>query len=65
MMVARAEPSTEEVRVARPPSVFVRAQPGGGGKLRRVSRKSNVFALRQRAQIVLPSDSGVAGPQIA
>jgi transposase len=34
-------------------------------RLRRISRQSKVFALRQRAQILLASDSQVAAPQIA
>ena len=34
-------------------------------RLRRVSRQSKVFALRQRAQIILASDSQVAAAQIA
>ena len=33
--------------------------------MRRISRQSKVFALRQRAQIVLASDSQVAAPEIA
>lgn len=33
--------------------------------MRRVSRQSKVFALRQRAQILLASDSQVAAPEIA
>ena len=34
-------------------------------RLRRISRQSKVFAVRQRAQIILASDSGVAATQIA
>jgi transposase len=34
-------------------------------RLRRISRQSKVFALRQRAQIILASDSEVAAAQIA
>ena len=34
-------------------------------RLRRMSRQSKVFALRQRAQIIVASDSGVAAGQIA
>jgi transposase len=34
-------------------------------RLRRMSRQSKVFALRQRAQIILASDSQVAAGQIA
>lgn len=55
-----------EVGLARPPSVFVRdLSPDEASRLRRVSRQSKVFALRQRAQILLASDSGVAAAQIA
>ena len=65
MMGVRAEP-TVEVRVARPPSIFVRELTGDESvRLRRMSRQSKVFALRQRAQILLASDSGVAAPDIA
>jgi transposase len=65
MVVSRAEP-TMEVSLARPPSVFVRdLSPEEGAQLRRLSRQSRVFAVRQRAQILLASDSGVAAPQIA
>jgi transposase len=56
----------EEVRLARPPSVFVRdLSPEEAKGLRRISRQSKVFALRQRAQIILASDSKVAAAQIA
>lgn len=52
--------------MARPPSVFVRElNEDEAVRLRRISRQSKVFALRQRAQIVLASDSKVAVPQIA
>jgi hypothetical protein len=34
-------------------------------RLRRISRQSKVFALRQRAQIVLASDAGSSAPEIA
>ena len=34
-------------------------------KLRRISRQSKLFALRQRAQIVLASDAGSSAPEIA
>jgi hypothetical protein len=55
-----------EVRLARPPSVFVRdLSPEEGMRLRRISRQSKVFALRQRAQILLASDSMVAAVDIA
>jgi transposase len=52
--------------VARPSSVFVRELcPEEGVKLRRLSRQSKVFAIRQRAQILLASDSACSAPQIA
>ena len=52
--------------MARPPSVFVRnLSPDEAARLRQMSRRSKVFALRQRAQIILASDSGVAAAQIA
>lgn len=52
--------------MARPASVFVRdLSEGEAVKLRRISRQSKVFALRQRAQIVLASASRSAAPQIA
>jgi transposase len=52
--------------LARPPSVFVRdLDPEEGMRLRRISRQSKVFALRQRAQILLASDSKVAAGEIA
>jgi transposase len=52
--------------VARPASVFVRElTPEEAVKLRRISRQSKVFALRQRAQIVLASDARSPAPQIA
>lgn len=52
--------------MARPASVFVRdLMPDEAVKLRRVSRQSKVFALRQRAQILLASDAGSAAPEIA
>jgi hypothetical protein len=55
-----------EVRLARPPSVFVRdLSPDEAVRLRRMSPQSKVFALRQRAQILLASDSKVAAPEIA
>lgn len=55
-----------EVAVARPASVFVRdLSPEEGVELRRMSRQSKVFAVRQRAQIVLASDSTCSAPQIA
>jgi hypothetical protein len=65
MVVSRAEP-TEEVSMARPPSIFVRElTPDEAVRLRRMARQSKVFDLRQRAQILLASDSGAAAPQIA
>jgi len=55
-----------EVVVSRPASVFVRElSPEEALKLRRVSRQSKVFALRQRAQIVLASDARSAAAEIA
>lgn len=55
-----------EVVMGRPASVFVRdLSEEEAVKLRRVSRQSKVFALRQRAQIVLASDSGSSAPEIA
>lgn len=52
--------------MARPASVFVRdLTEEEAVKLRRISRQSKVFALRQRAQIVLASASLSAAPQIA
>jgi hypothetical protein len=52
--------------LARPPSVFVRdLSPDEAQRLRRISRQSKVFALRQRAQIILASDSKVAAAGIA
>jgi transposase len=55
-----------EVVVARPASVFVRAlSVEEAQRLRRISRQSKVFALRQRAQIVLASDARSTAPEIA
>lgn len=55
-----------EVVVARPASVFVRELSGEEAqKLRRISRQSKVFALRQRAQILLASDARSSAPEIA
>lgn len=52
--------------MARPASVFVRdLSPEEAVKLRRISRLSKVFALRQRAQIVLASDARSSAPEIA
>ena len=52
--------------MARPASVFVRdLSEEEAVKLRRISRQSKVFALRQRAQIVLASDAGSSAPEIA
>jgi transposase len=46
--------------------VFVRdLDPEEGVRLRRISRQSKVFALRQRAQILLASDSKVTAGEIA
>jgi transposase len=58
--------SNKEVDVSRPASVFVRELTGEEAvKLRRVSRQSKVFALRQRAQIVLASDARSTASEIA
>ncbi|HET7489796.1 MAG TPA: IS630 family transposase [Acidimicrobiales bacterium] len=52
--------------MARPPSMFVRELSAEEAhKLRRISRQSKVFALRQRAQILLASDARSAAPEIA
>jgi hypothetical protein len=52
--------------MARPASVFVRdLAEAEVVKLRRISRQSKVFALRQRAQIVLASDARSPAPEIA
>jgi transposase len=58
--------SNKEVDVSRPASVFVRPLTGEEAvKLRRISRQAKVFALRQRAQIVLASDAQSAASEIA
>jgi transposase len=58
--------SVREVVMARPASVFVRdLLPEEAQRLRRVSRQSKVFALRQRAQILLASDARSTAPEIA
>jgi hypothetical protein len=58
--------SSKGVGVARPVSVFVRAlSEDEAVKLRRISRQSKVFALRQRAQILLASDSRSSAGEIA
>ena len=52
--------------MARPVSVFVRAlNPEEAVRLRRMSRQSKVFVLRQRAQILLASDSRSSAGEIA
>lgn len=52
--------------MGRPASVFVRPLvPEEAQRLRRVSRQSKVFALRQRAQILLASDARSTAPEIA
>jgi transposase len=52
--------------VARPASVFVRdLSPEEALRLRRISRQSKVFVLRQRAQILLASDAGSSAREIA
>lgn len=59
-------PAWEVVVVARPASVFVRELlPEEAQRLRRMSRQSKVFALRQRAQILLASDSRSPASEIA
>jgi transposase len=65
MMVAGGV-RTEEWFVARPPSVFVRGlTPDEGQRLRSLSRRHKQFPIRQRAQILLASATGMAVPQIA
>jgi transposase len=55
-----------EVVVARPASVFVRElSVEEVQRLRRISRQSKVFALRQRAQIVLASEARSTASEIA
>ena len=52
--------------MARPVSVFVRPlSEEEAVKLRRISRQSKVFALRQRAQMVLASDARSSAAEIA
>ena len=52
--------------MARPPSVFVRPLSSQEAvRLRRLSRTSKVFAVRQRAQILLASDTRSSAPEIA
>ena len=52
--------------MGRPASVFVRSLTEEESvKLRRMSRHSKVFALRQRAQIVLASDAASSAAEIA
>lgn len=52
--------------MARRPSVFVRElSPDEGQRLRSLSRRHKQFAIRQRAQILLASATGMAAPQIA
>lgn len=52
--------------MARPASVFVRAlSEEEAVRLRRISRTSKVFALRQRAQILLASDARSSAAEIA
>lgn len=52
--------------MARPSSVFVRElSVEEGQRLRRLSRSSKVFAVRQRAQIVLASAAACSAPQIS
>jgi transposase len=57
---------TEELSMARPPSVFVRELSAEEGqRLRTLSRRHKQFPIRQRAQILLASATGMAAPQIA
>lgn len=59
------EQPIKEVRM-RQPSVFVRSlRSGEVRKLRQVSRTSKQFWRRQRAAILLASDSGMSAPEIA
>ena len=52
--------------MARPASVFVRdLSPEEALGLRRISRQSKVFALRQRAKILLASDARSSASEIA
>ncbi len=52
--------------MARPPSVFVRElSPDEGQRLRQLSRRHKQFPIRQRAQILLASATGMAAGQIA
>ena len=52
--------------MARPVSVFVRELSAEEAqRLRRISRQSKVFALRQRAQVVLASDARSSAGEIA
>lgn len=52
--------------MARPPSVFVRElSPDEGQRLRHLARRHKQFPIRQRAQILLASATGMAAPQIA
>lgn len=61
-----ASSSVLEVVVSRPASVFVRElSVEEAQRLRRISRQSKVFALRQRAQILLASDARSSAPEIA
>src|SRR5438874_13361099 len=65
MMVAGGV-RTEESLVGRPPSVFVRElTPDEGQRLRGLSRRHKQFPVRQRAQILLASATGMAASQIA
>lgn len=52
--------------MARSPSVFVRdLSPEEGERLRSLSRRHKQFPIRQRAQILLASATGMAAPQVA
>jgi hypothetical protein len=50
----------------RQPSVFVRSlRPHEAQKLKGIAKRSKQFWRRQRANILLASDSGMSAPQIA
>lgn len=52
--------------MARPPRAFVRElAPQEGARLRALSRRHRQFSIRQRAQILLASSTGMAVPLIA
>jgi transposase len=64
MFVGGAWP--KELPVARPPSVFVRElTPEEGRRLRELSRRHKQFPIRQRAQVLLASATGMGAGSIA